>query len=194
MRAELRAKAILLSIGIVMLFLATFLSYQNGQLRTALETNMKKVAYPYVGMQVPAVPAAMSDGSTVTLGSPTDGHQLLFFFNTKCPYCLESMPAINRIKENLAASHPGIDVIGVSKDNMATTAEYLQANSSALLFTSLDDYRSISLFHASGVPTLMLIGSDGIVLVEHTGVLNAKEDVDAILSAVEITDVANPGT
>ena len=56
----------------------------------------RELRMPTVGAAVPTVAAQTLDRNSVALGSPAaKSTQVLFFFSTTCPYCIESIDAVH---------------------------------------------------------------------------------------------------
>ncbi|WP_419167041.1 hypothetical protein [Candidatus Palauibacter sp.] len=71
---------------------------------------------PRAGIHVPIYEATSSAGEAVRLGQPEPGtRQVLLFFNTTCPYCLNSVPTWNALTD-LADSRDDVTAIGVALD------------------------------------------------------------------------------
>ncbi len=62
-----------------------------------------RLADPYVGMYVPSLQVASVEGDSVAVARPGPGEkEVLFVFNTTCPYCRVSVPFWSAVAERLA--------------------------------------------------------------------------------------------
>lgn len=171
------------TIVLVLLALVAILSLQSRELRERFRAADDKVKYPYVGMHVPELTFSSSLGLPVTLGKSARRDQLLFVFNTHCPYCKASIPAAGSIWQTLANS-PNVELVAVSHDGAMETARYLHDFGLNIPFVSINDERSLGLFHATAVPLLVMIGARGTVDFVHVGELN----MDVVESVVAMAD------
>lgn len=178
---------------IVSTILVLLLALQVRQLRTDQQWLSDRVSKAYPGMYVPRVDATALDGSAHRLGQPRDRYQVLFFFTTTCPYCRASLPLVKSIARQLDAASGGhAEMLGVTNDDPAAATAYAREHALPFPVVALQDRRTAMLFRARKVPMLMVIGADGRVRYSHVGVLNSKDGVTGVLTAVRTTDA--PGT
>lgn len=155
------------------------LGWQNRDLRAQQQALAERAEQAYVGMTVPAVPARSLTGAPLTLGEPTFGAQILYFYTTGCPYCRASIPAINAV-----AARAGGALVGVSPDDTEALRDHALISGFAFPIARLDD-RTRALFRADDVPLVLVIDRGGIVRYRHLGQLTGAE-VDDIVAAAAI--------
>jgi cytochrome oxidase Cu insertion factor (SCO1/SenC/PrrC family) len=118
--------------------------------------------WPYPGFPVPFFTSTTLEGEIVEVGAPSPGtHQILVFFTTTCPYCLESVPAWRSIGE-AAGAEPTVELIGISLDPERETRAYLAEHGLDLPVVLLDPRsRWLKLFRMRGVPYVAVVDSEG---------------------------------
>lgn len=174
-----------ISASAVLVALLVTLSFQNKSLREGYQEASEKNSLPYVGMFVPEVPTIDSQKHLVRLGAPSNKTQLIFVFNTHCPHCKATIPAVRQVWEGLAHSEE-VELVALSQDTELETTQYLDEQSFETSFVSGQSRRFLSLFHATGVPVLMLIDQEGKVVYTKAGEININ-DAETVISAVSRT-------
>ena len=95
------------------------------------------------------------------------GPALLAFFKSSCPVCQLTLPFLERLKDN-----GKLQIIAVSQDNAATTAEF-RDEFSVSMPTLLDDskagYPASNAFQITHVPTMFQVEPDGTISQAWTG-------------------------
>ena len=89
------------------------------------------------------------------------GPLLLVFFKVSCPTCQFTLPFLDRI-----ASGGGLPVIGISQDNASRTEEFRSALALSfplLIEAGARDYPVSNAYGITTVPSLFLIGKDGLI-------------------------------
>lgn len=121
--------------------------------------------WPHPGMFVPSVPVTTLSGDSGVLGAPTEGRtQVLYFFDTRCPYCLESLPAWNALTAGLASdSAAAVEVYGVSLHPEDRTRRYVAEHEVAFPVAVLSSRRYRQLCRAWAVPFVLVIDGEGQV-------------------------------
>jgi peroxiredoxin len=157
------------------------LSLQNRELRAAQHALTERAEQPYVGMFVPLAIAPSLDGMSLTLGAPTVGTQILYFFTASCQFCRASIPAI----VSLAKRASGIDMIGVGFGPTSELREYARVNGFGFPVVELTDPRARALYRSRDVPMVLVVDGDGRVRYQHIGALSTAH-VDEILAAAVI--------
>lgn len=168
---------------IVSIVLVVVLGVQNARMSAKLSNAEEKLELPYVGMYVPKTTASDMTGSTVEIGQPAKKVQVLYFFNTTCPYCLASTPAINRIQKTFN-NEAAVEFYLISRDQVEETKAYIDKLNITSTTLRLSEMRELSLFHALSVPVLLAIDSGGKVFFSHIGEIDEQDDVDSIVGAV----------
>lgn len=169
--------------------LVAVLAWQNRGLRTERDHLTDRAAYAYPGMYVPIVEATTIDGARVRLGAPEGERQVLFFFNHTCPHCRASAPQVVALARALR-ERPGdrAEMIGVCQCSPAQARTFVRDHGLGFPVVVLDDRRSIALFRARGVPALMAIDREGRVRHAVQGVIDTREQVDALIAALARTE------
>lgn len=171
-------------IGIAFMSVIVLLSAQNKTLRDRFMQADDKVNFPYLTMFVPITNTSSLDGKLVHLGQATKRSQVIYFFNTRCPHCVASVPAIRKIN-GLLASDDQTQFLSVSQDSIRETQAYAQKMlMKNISLVSLPDTRSLALYHAGSVPVLMVVDGTGQIRYTHIGRLNLTDDVSSLISAV----------
>lgn len=141
---------------------------------------------PYQGFLVPAFHARTLAGDTVTVGaSSPGGTQLLFFFTTTCPFCLETLPAWKRIAEEVQTVGRGaVRVYGVSLSAEGETRDYARVHGLPFPVVFFPEPRLERLYRVLGVPFTVVLGSGGVMRHVRFGSLaGSSAAVDSVLCA-----------
>lgn len=165
--------------------LVVILARQNQSLRSQQLELLEQVRFPQPGVYVPVFNALTLRGDTTTVGSHPDpaGSQLLFFFNTRCPYCQQSMPAWNDLFTRLRGNG-GTEVLGIGLDSLHLLEVYAHDQELGFPLISLLDRRLAELYRVRAVPLTVLVDADGHVAYARRGVLEVGEQVDSVLLAI----------
>ncbi len=104
----------LLAVALVMVVL---LAQRTRQVRGDYHDLLDRATINVPGQFVPTFAAATLEGDSVVVGTTgPQKRQVLFFFNTTCPYCLRTIPAWKEIAR--VAYQSGHDVYGVALDSL----------------------------------------------------------------------------
>lgn len=139
-----------------------------------------------VGADAPSYAAATLDGDTLQLDALRGRVVLLNVWATWCAPCIEEMPALQRLHEQLAPR--GLSVVAVSVDVVSprTDADVLSfIDQFGLTFTVLRDAsgRIEDAFGVAGLPTTFVIDRNGRI---QRKVLGARDwDDPALASEIE---------
>lgn len=134
---------------------------------------------PSVGSYLPRISGTSLDGTPVAIGgSRLKRLQLLYFFDTTCPNCLESVPLIRQIHE--LTSSRGVEALGISFDSADVTREYVRNARFDFPVLSLTERRTLSLLQVQAVPALLFIRSDGQVVRTRLGSIKDPATVDSV--------------
>jgi peroxiredoxin len=124
------------------------------------------------GATAPSVCLRDRDGHEHSLDALTaDGPALLAFFKISCPVCQMTMPYLERLREN-----GKIRIIGVSQDDVRSTAEFLEEFSPGV--ETLYDPRPYAVsnaFRITHVPTLFQVEPGGSISYAWSGF--SKQDL-----------------
>src|SRR5687768_443563 len=135
-----------------LLVLVIVLALQNRALKREVGRLGAAERLPAAGMWAPAYATTAVDGRPVVLGKSDAPHQLIYFFSTTCRYCEQSVPAIRRLS-TLVDQHAGnAELIAVSQQDRAATAEYARRHGLAMPIVANPGARVLGLFKAQAVP------------------------------------------
>ena len=148
---------------------------------------------PRAGIHVPIYEATSSAGEAVRLGQPEPGtRQVLLFFNTTCPYCLNSVPTWNALTD-LADSRDDVTAIGVALDSTHLVAAYRSDHDLKYPVVELHDPRFVRLFRITTVPLTMVIEPDGRVAYARRGQFASQTFVDSVRAVLDRPVIESPG-
>ena len=99
-----------------------------GELKAEYAKVRRTLAALGAGTFVPPLRLATQRGDSVTLGEPAAGRQLVFVFNTLCPFCQATLPAWDSLADSVRRLDSGIEVIGLAIDSVAKVARYVEGN------------------------------------------------------------------
>ena len=113
-----------------------------------------------------AVPCLRLQGEREAWNVPRAGPQALFFFKVSCPTCPLAAPAVERLR----AAYPGIEVIAVAQDDLATSREWLaRFGLAAPIALEGESYPASNAFNLVTVPTLVLVDGAGKIAAVQEG-------------------------
>jgi thiol-disulfide isomerase/thioredoxin len=126
---------------------------------------------PEEGFQSVSGPAFQrEDGGSVTLEAFRGKIILLNFWATWCPPCVRELPALDRVQARLGGEH--FQVVPVSTDLLGASALrqfYERHNVRSLPIYQDPRGRLAQALGVEGLPTTMLIDTDGTVIGHHVG-------------------------
>jgi hypothetical protein len=170
----------------VAVVLVVILGLQLRSVRSELRAQWRVARLPSVGQVVPPVVVVTLAGDTLVLGDPPPGtRQVLFVFNTTCAFCLETLPAWNRIAARLYGDSE-VTVLWWSQHSDSLTLLYVAERAIRAPVIVGVTRRYLRLFRAEAVPATMVIGSDGGVLFGTAGVLSPAAE-DSVVRAARST-------
>lgn len=168
------------------------LSVRIGDLRRNLKSFHESAFTPKIGSYLPPVLAQSVDGSTVDLAAlQFPGPTILFIFETDCPFCKESLPAMNELHERVIEDF-GIDFAGVSFDAPSAVTHYSEINGIRFPLFSVADGHDRSYLGVEAVPTLLLVDTARVVRWARTGVVLGTDVADSLAMAVDQMKSSNP--
>lgn len=171
--------ALLLATGLVII-----LSRQLDGTRKQRDLLVERSRSLQPGAYVPVQSTPTLDGSSVVLGEVAPGtRQVLFVYNTKCPFCLASIPAWQRIAGQLRGN-PAARVVAVSLDSLEVTRRYVRKHGLRYPSAILLDPRTASLYRFNNVPQTLVIDERGRVMHSRVGRLDVGAAADSVLAAV----------
>ena len=147
---------------------------------------------PHAGVYVPIYEATSTAGEAVRLGRPEPGtRQLLLFFTTTCPYCLNSVPSWNALAE-LADSRGDVSALGVALDSTHLVTAYQGDHGLKYPVVELHDPRFLRLFRVTTVPLTMVIEPDGRVAYVRRGQFANHTFVDSVRAVLDRPFLESP--
>jgi peroxiredoxin len=171
--------ALLFATGLVIV-----LSRQLDGARKQRDLLMERSRSLQPGAYVPVQSTPTLDGSSVVLGEVAPGtRQVLFVYNTRCPFCLASVPAWQRIAGRLRGNRAA-RVVAVSLDSLEVTRRYARRHALRYPSAILLDPRPTSLFRFNNVPQTLVIDERGRVMYSRVGRLDEGPAADSVLAAV----------
>lgn len=111
----------------------------------------------------------------LTNGQP----HLVNIFASWCVPCAVEAPMLGALKQQ------GVDVVGIAiRDRPDDLALFLQRNGNPFSRIGADDNSHVQFeIGSSGVPESFVIDGKGVIRYQHIGVIQTRDDVDAILAA-----------
>lgn len=95
------------------------------------------------------------------------------FWATWCPFCIEEMPDLEKVHQQVAGE---VRFIGVDREDVTDKALRL-AGETGVTYTLVEDrdgdfFRAV---RALGMPTTLLVDADGSIVHTHTGPITAEQ-------------------
>jgi peroxiredoxin len=143
-------------------------------------------ARPHAGIAVPTFQASTLEGNSVTVGEIRDSApaQVLFVFDTKCPYCRQTIPVWKRIADSLGRLPRPPQVLGVSLDSLEVTEMYAKEHALPYPVVRFPLRKLARLYRATTIPVTMVLDYQGTVVFAHTGLLDQPAVLDSVYGAV----------
>lgn len=112
------------------------------------------------GDSAPAFSLARLDDTTLHFESVSGRPRLLIFFETDCPTCRLAIPYVNRLASMIDSSDR---IIGISQDGKRPTRDLIEQT--GINFPVVLDYdlKITKQYDPIAVPTLFLVGLDGVI-------------------------------
>lgn len=134
------------------------------------------------GHSAPAIRLNDTHGKAISLAdSLKKGPVVAAFFKVSCPVCQYTFPFLERLHKAYGSER--VTILGISQDEAEETLEFLSEY--GITFPTLLEHSSYAVSNAYGltnVPTVLLIGTDGKVIVGGTGFERANlEKISAVL-------------
>ncbi len=186
-RRALSVVILLVVLGLGGLVLA--LADQNRELSSRYESLRERTQWPHAGYAVPTFRATTLAGDTLTLGESAPGQrQLLFVFDTECPYCLATLPAWKRIASALNDADPDVQVVGVSLDSADLARSYQEEHDLPFPVITFPSRKLQQLYRAGRIPLIVLLDAEGRTLYSRLGQLDVGPAVDSVLAAAGLPE------
>lgn len=168
---------------VIALTLVWVLAAQNQRLVREVRDLRIRSLLPREGTPVLPFRAVTLDGDSVTVGAAdSERRQVLFVFNTRCPFCLQTLPAWATVAERLASTG-SVQVLGLSLDSLGETRPYVEANRVSFPVTVMPDARTRDLWDIQVVPAILVVDSEALVRFAQSGALADSRAVDSIVTA-----------
>jgi peroxiredoxin len=177
------AEGFLLRAAVVALAATTVvLARQNHALKLESFETYERATTPHTGLLLPAFAARTLAGEATMLGeTPRDGRQVLFFFNSKCPYCRASVPAWKQVLA--AGGFPAAAAYGVSLDDEPVARSYARQQALPFPVVSMPGRRFAIAWRIHEVPRILVVDSEGRIVYSRAGVLQGQAAVDSVVAA-----------
>lgn len=139
---------------------------------------------PHAGTVVPTFRTATLERRPVVVGELTDStaRQVLFVFNTTCPFCLATIPEWKRLTDSLGRLG-GVQVLAISLHSPDSTRRYVADHEIAYPVLTFPDGKLARLYRAAAVPQTVVLDWRGTVLYAKTGTLDPAS-LDSVYAAV----------
>jgi len=139
---------------------------------------------PHAGTVVPTFRTATLEGRQVVVGELADSaaRQVLFVFNTTCPFCLATIPVWKRLADSLGRLG-GVQVVAISLDTGDTTRHYVAKHALQYRVVTFPQRKLERLYRAVAVPQTVVLDWRGTVLYAKTGALDSGS-LDSVYAAV----------
>ena len=105
-------------------------------------------------------------------------------FDTKCPYCRQTIPVWKRIADSLGRLPRPPQVLGVSLDSLEETGRYAQELALPYPVVRFPARKLARLYRATTIPATLVLDYTGTVVYAHTGLLNQVAVVDSVYEGV----------
>jgi peroxiredoxin len=140
---------------------------------------------PHAGTVVPTFRTATLAGDSITVGETADSgeSQILYVFNTSCPYCRAIIPIWEQIADSLKRLKRPVQVLAISLDSADTTRRYVAEHALPYPVLTFPQAKLKRLFRAGTVPQTVVLDSRGTVLYARTGTLDSVS-LDSVYAAV----------
>ena len=137
-----------------------------------------------VGDKAPDFDLTADDGSGLSLSDYAGKYVLLNFWATWCPPCVEEIPSLNALHDQL--NDGGLVVLGVSVDEDKEEYDRFLSRSRVVFPTVRDPERSAStLYGTVKYPETYLIDREGVVIRKYIGPENwNRSDIVNYLSSL----------
>jgi peroxiredoxin len=140
--------------------------YQALRLRSTL---------PHAGIVVPTFRTVTLARGPVTVGEVVDSaaRQVLFVFNTTCPYCRGIIPVWHQMTDSVKRLGRPVQVLAISLDSVDTTRHYVAEHALRYPVLTFPQPKLERLYRAVAVPQTLVLDWRGTVLYARTGALDS---------------------
>ncbi len=139
---------------------------------------------PHAGTMVPTFRTATLQGRPVVIGELADStaRQVLFVFNTTCPFCRATVPVWQRMADSLGRLGD-VHVLAIFLDPLDSTEHYVATHAVRYQVVTFPQRKLKRLYRAVAVPQTVVLDWKGTVLYAKTGVLDSVT-LDSVYAAV----------
>ena len=150
------------------------LASRNRELSAEYQTLRELSTLPHSGTVVPTFRTVTLEGNPVTVGELADStsKQVLFVFDTRCPFCLSTIPVWERMADSLGRLR-GVHISAISLDPADTTARYVAQHELSYPVLTFPQPKLRRLYRATAVPQTVVLDWRGTVLYARIGVLDS---------------------
>jgi len=140
---------------------------------------------PYAGTVVPTFRTVTLAGNSVMVGEAPDSaaREVLFVFNTTCPYCRGIIPLWHQVTDSVKGLGRPVQVLAISLDSADTTRHYAAAHALRYPVLTFPQPKLKPLYRAVAVPQTVVLDWRGTVLYAKTGTLDSAS-LDSVYAAV----------
>ena len=169
---------------IVASVLVLMLSKRLSDLSTDYEELRRLAMLPHVGTVVPTFRAVTLAGDSVAVGELADStwRQVLYVFNTTCPYCRGLIPTWQHMADSLQQLGRA-QVMAISLNPMDSTRMYVREHGLRYPVLTFPQPKLERLYRATAVPQTVVLDWTGTVLYARTGTLDSAS-LDSLYAAV----------
>jgi peroxiredoxin len=125
-----------------------------------------------VNQPAPAFDLPEAYGGHVRLESYRGHPVLLAFWSTSCGICRRELPLLSQAAPELQVK--GVEVLAIHLGNGDEARDYLSANHIRLRSVSDPEGSVAHAYRVSGIPKLVLVGSDGVIRRTRSGLATSQ--------------------
>lgn len=180
-----RAGAWALSVALIAAsVLVLFLSKRLRDLSADYRELRQLSTLPHAGTVVPTFHTITLAGDSVTVGECADSgsREVLFVFNTTCPYCRRMIPLWQRMADSLRRLSQ-VQVVAISLHAADSTRRYTAEHQLRYSVITFPEPKLERLYRAAAVPQTVVLDWKGTVLYAKTGTLDSVS-LDSVYAAV----------
>ena len=160
------------------------LTLHSKHLRKALERLTLETAALQPGYLAPVASVPLLGGDSVVLGISRRAAQVYFIFNTRCPYCEQTVPTWRALSQTIDST--GVRLLWVAVDSARLVDKYIARHGIVGATVIIEDRRTKDMFRWRAVPQTTVLDSTGLVVYSKAGVLT-RADADSVLQAFDRT-------
>lgn len=162
---------------------ALYLSWQNHRLSERVVELERRVNWPVPGTLLPPGTFATLSADSVRIGAATDRRTVLFFLETTCEFCRQTLPRWEEIADQVRSERGNeVRVLGVSIDSTARTLAYARTNDLSFPVAVLPGDEWLALYRVAGVPLTVVIDTAGRVVHKRRGLISTRAAVDSVVT------------